>query len=255
MARIGLVALAATGALALGAVAAWLLVLRVTAEPASVAGAVTSFREETETMQNGESFVPEGVYVYVTQGRERTDALTGVTHPYPARTTVTVTRHECGVRMRWDGLEGRSTQWVFCVTPAGWTLESQDERHTFFGRTERTTYTCSNALVRPADDSVGPVSSVACSTGAAEELGETHVVGLGLISVGGIRVETVHLRRTSSFEGVIRGAARHDLWLARETGVPVRIVMTSRTTNDSPVGDVHYEEDVSLQLTSLTPRR
>jgi hypothetical protein len=31
--------------------------------------------------------------------------------------------------------------------------------------------------------------------------------------------------------------------------------MTSRTTNDSPVGDVHYEEDVSLRLRSLVPRR
>jgi hypothetical protein len=33
------------------------------------------------------------------------------------------------------------------------------------------------------------------------------------------------------------------------------MVMVSRTTNDSPVGDVHYEEDVTLLLTSLTPRR
>jgi hypothetical protein len=37
--------------------------------------------------------------------------------------------------------------------------------------------------------------------------------------------------------------------------MPVRIVMVSRTTNDSPVGDVHYEEDVTLLLMSLTPRR
>jgi hypothetical protein len=31
--------------------------------------------------------------------------------------------------------------------------------------------------------------------------------------------------------------------------------MISHTTNDSPVGDVHYEEDVTLVLTSLKPRR
>ena len=31
--------------------------------------------------------------------------------------------------------------------------------------------------------------------------------------------------------------------------------MVSRTTNDSPVGDVHYEERVTLRLTSLAPRR
>jgi hypothetical protein len=31
--------------------------------------------------------------------------------------------------------------------------------------------------------------------------------------------------------------------------------MRSRTTNGSPIGDVHYEEDVTLALTSSTPRR
>ncbi len=41
-------------------------------------------------------------------------------------------------------------------------------------------------------------------------------------------------------------------WLV---GVPVRVVMVSRTTNDSAVGDVHYEEDVTLLLTSLTSKR
>jgi hypothetical protein len=31
--------------------------------------------------------------------------------------------------------------------------------------------------------------------------------------------------------------------------------MTTDTRNDSAVGDVHYEEDVSLELRSLSPRR
>jgi hypothetical protein len=57
------------------------------------------------------------------------------------------------------------------------------------------------------------------------------------------------------FSGEIRGSSRHDIWFDSESGVPVKIAMVTRTTNDSPVGDVHYEEDVTLRLTSLTPRR
>jgi hypothetical protein len=33
------------------------------------------------------------------------------------------------------------------------------------------------------------------------------------------------------------------------------MVMVSRTTNDSPIGEVNYDERVSLLLTSLEPRR
>lgn len=81
------------------------------------------------------------------------------------------------------------------------------------------------------------------------------VVGGAVLAVSGRRVATVQVRKTTSFTGEIRGTATHDIWFVRESGVPVRIAMVSRTTNDSPVGDVHYEEDVTLQLTSLTPRR
>ncbi len=63
------------------------------------------------------------------------------------------------------------------------------------------------------------------------------------------------IRKTTRFTGGIRGVARHDLWFDSKSGVPVRVVMVSRTTNDSAVGDVHYEEDVTLLLTSLTSKR
>ena len=63
------------------------------------------------------------------------------------------------------------------------------------------------------------------------------------------------VRKVTRFTGEIRGTARHDIWFDVTSGVPETIVMVSRTTNDSPVGDVHYEEDVTLLLTSLTPRR
>jgi len=255
MSRGGVLALAATatGGLALAALGAWYFGFRDVAEPASVDEAVTTFREGTEPGRG--SPVPEGVYVYATDGTERTDALAGVTHRYPRRSTITVTADPCGVRMRWDVLRGRSTTWTFCVTSAGWELASQDERHTFFGRTEETTYACARTTIRPAGDRPGTALPVACSTDGARERGSGRVVARETLRVGERRVRTVHLARRSSFAGEIRGSSTHDLWLARGTGVPVRVVLRSRTTNDSPVGDVHYEEDVTLRLRSLEPRR
>jgi hypothetical protein len=199
--------------------------------------------------------VPEGVYVYATDGVEKTDALTGITHRYPARSTITVTAAPCGFRLRWDVLRGRSTTWTICRGAGGWTVASQDERHTFFGRTERTTYTCSDTPFRPSGDGPGTSFDVSCTTGSAEERGTGRVVAREALRVGGKRVETVHVRRRTSLTGRIRGRSTQDVWLALRAGVPVRLRLTTETTNDSAVGDVHYAEDVSLRLRSLSPRR
>jgi hypothetical protein len=252
MSRGGIVAAGALVAVAVTGVAAWYFVLRDPAEPVDVEEAVTSFRTETEP--GGSSPIPDGVYVYATDGFERTDALTGRTHRYPKRSTITVTAAPCGVRLLWQVLEGRSTEWVYCVTDDGWELASQDERHTFFGTTERTTYTCDDTFVLPAEG--GPTRwDVSCTTGDADETGVGVVLGARRFDVGGTTVTAEHVRKKTLFTGEIRGFAEHDLWFDSASGVPVRIRMVSRTTNDSPVGEVTYDEDVTLVLASLEPRR
>jgi hypothetical protein len=65
----------------------------------------------------------------------------------------------------------------------------------------------------------------------------------------------VHVRTRTAFGGATSGTSTFDVWLARTTGLPVAMKMVSRTTSGSLIGDVHYEEEVSLRLTSLTPRR
>jgi hypothetical protein len=254
MPRAWLIAVAVLVGVAIAGVSVWLFVLRDTTTPVGVEEAVTSFRTETEPPTGGPSPIPEGVYVYRTDGFERTDALTGKTHHYPPRSTIAVRSAACGVSLLWRVLEGRSTEWTFCVTSMGWELRSQDERHTFFGRTERTTYLCDQALVRPA--AAEPTRwTVSCATGSAEETGVGLVVGRELLDVGGHRVATEHVRKRTTFAGDIRGFARYDFWFDTRSGVPVKMVMVSRTTNDSPIGDVTYDEDVTLLLTSLEPRR
>lgn len=254
MARGWLIAAGVVAAVAVAGLLVWLFVLRDTATPVDVEEAVTSFRGETDTSPTP-SPVPVGVYVYATDGYEKTDALTGVTHRYPRRSTITVTGDPCGVRMRWDVLKGRSTTWTFCIDGDRWVMTKQDERHTFFGVTEATTYLCSDVPFRTPDDRPGPRYSVTCQTPSVTERERQWVVGRETVRVGTERVPAVHVRQTSTFRGDTGGASTYDIWLDRESGVPVRIVMTSRTSNSSPVGTVHYEEDVTLRLTSLEPRR
>ena len=254
MRQAGLIAAGVVGAFAVAIAAVWLFVLRDTAEPVTVDEAVTSFRTDTEPTPGAPSPIPEGVYVYETDGVEKTDALTGVTHRYPKRSTITVRAAECGASLLWRVLKGRTTEWIFCTTAEGWELASQDERHTFFGRTEPTTYRCTRTLIRPPSGSV-TTWDVFCSTGTSDERGTGIVVGAEQLQVGGKSVSAEHVRRTTTFTGEIRGSSRHDIWFDSESGVPARIVMATRTTNNSPIGDVHYQERVELQLTSLVPRR
>jgi hypothetical protein len=253
MSRTGLTVVGVIAGLAAAIAAAWFLFLRDTAEPVSVDEAVTSFRTDTESTADRPSPIPEGVYVYATDGYEKTDALTGVRHRYPRHSTITITSADCGVSLLWRVFESRSTEWIYCVTPDGWELASQDERHTFFGRTERTTYLCEDAPIKP--ETVTANWDVRCSTDSANETGKGTVVGRERLVVAGKSVSTVHVLKTTSFTGEIRGTSRHDIWFDAQSGVPVKMVMVSRTTNDSPVGDVHYDEDVTLLLTSLKPRR
>lgn len=235
------------GGVAVAGVATWYLVFRDVAEPATVGDAVTSFREHP----GKGSPVPPGVYVYDTRGLEKTDALTGVTHRYPSRSTITVSGDQCGFQLRWSVLTGRSTAWSFCVEGGSWKLLRQDERHTFFGRTEHTDYSCPDFSFWTAVAS----SSYTCTTGNATERGERRISPGPRVRVGRRLVPTILVRRTSTFAGAIRGSSRYDFVLDRRSGIPVRVVMESTTTNESPVGAVHYEEHVVLLLTSLTPRR
>jgi hypothetical protein len=96
---------------------------------------------------------------------------------------------------------------------------------------------------------------VLCTTGDAEERGVGRIVGRERLDVGPTRVTTEHVRKKTRFSGEIRGSSTYDLWFDTKSGVPVKIVMVSTTRNDSPVGEVTYDEDVTLRLTSLEPRR
>lgn len=252
--RAGLIAAGVVGALLIAVGAAWFIAFRDTAEPASVGEALTSFRSDTEPSASALPVQP-GVYVYATSGFEKTDALTGVTHRYPRKSTITVTPAGCGMSLTWRVLQGRTTTWIYCLTDDGWQVRSQDELHTFFGHPERTTYVCDDTLIKPAAPTVGARWPITCKTADTTEKGTVAILGEDTIRVGASHVRAWHVRKVTTFTGANTGTARHDLWFPVHPGAPAKIVMVSHTTSQSPIGDVHYDEVVTLRLLSLEPLR
>jgi hypothetical protein len=248
--------LAALGAAVVVVAGGWQLFLHDTAKPATVDEAVQRFRRDAmKAVETPPAGLVPGVYVYETTGSEEIDALGGATHEYPSRTTITVTRGGCGWRLRWVALQSRSTTWERCHTAKGEVLRSAFETHRFYGNTEHTDYRCATTLERPAGDVPGKTWPFRCTTAGTTQQGTGRVVGRGVLAVGGARVPVVHVRWETTLAGKTTGTSEQDEWLDRATGLPVRLVMTSRTTTGSLIGDVHYQEHVDLRLRSLSPRR
>jgi hypothetical protein len=233
------VAVVVAGA-ALAAAVAGGLFLRDSAQPASVTAALRLFREE-----NPSSTGDEGVYLYDTTGGESLDVLGGVTHRYPATTTIALTRAGCGARLRWQALTERSTTWVLCRSPHGIAERSSDEVHDFFGKVDRTSYRCVNGR-----------GTFTCVSQHGRELGVVADLGRETIAVGDTRLDTVHIRTTARISGGDSGTETVDWWLAPSTAAPVRIAFSSRTSRKEPViGAAHYREHAELRLASLEPLR
>src|SRR5882672_2094083 len=76
----------------------------------------------------------EGVYVYATTGRENVDILGGTQHDYPSETTITVRHEGCGMRDRWDALQGRWDARHYCAAEQGLAIRDVIQHHEFYGR-------------------------------------------------------------------------------------------------------------------------
>jgi hypothetical protein len=227
------------------------VVLRDTAEPASVADAVARYRAAAAA---GETPIPPGVYVYATTGEESISALGGTTHRYPARSTITVTTAPCGMTLRWDVLKTRTTTWEICAEGEQQEVASWVERHVFFGQDDRTTWRCVGWtwLPGPGSEERAPLE---CDGGDTTMSGAVEDLGVETLTVAGDPVATVHLRVRAAERGVARGPVVEDRWVESETGLPVRVRYSVRTANVSPIGDVTFTERFTVRLLSLEPRR
>ncbi len=221
---------AALGVVGAAAALSWFLLVRDAAEPVSV--------DEVVEATTGT------VGIYRTRGSEQVDALFGSRHAYPAETTITVTPDGDCVRYRWDALRDRSTTWEVCPAAGGSSsLRGYLETHRFFGTTERTDYRCRpGSTWRPAAEEPGTVFERTCASADTTESGSGRVVGAD--------GDVLHLRVDLTLEGRTRGTGSLDLWLPSGAGLPVRVEIANDNRSESPIGDVHYVEEVDLELVS-----
>ncbi|MGD0166451.1 MAG: hypothetical protein ABSC51_04060 [Gaiellaceae bacterium] len=233
-------------------VSAWAfgLILHDTSEAASIRQALRDFRAGQHRNDG-----LNGVYLYATKGQESIDALGGASHTYPATTSITVIEVPCGLQLHWAALKGRSTTWVFCSTPAGTELRVSDERHSFFGQHDHTTYTCSHRLLLPKKPVIGSVTAFRCSSQRGWEIGTVNILGWATLDIDGDQVRALHVSTPLSIHGGDGGNETIDWWLAENTALPLRIALQSRTSRSIFIGTVHYRENFSLSLLSLKPKR
>ena len=195
-----------------------------------------------------------GVYVYATSGSDRIDALGGDHHDYPPTTTITVTAAGCGVQQRWDVLEERWEAWQRCAGPDGATVSepARTNYDEFFANGVRDDYVCVGDA-RPLAASPGSVWMTACTD--QDGNAETHagtVVGPERRQVAGAAVDTTHVTVVVTDQDS-RNLQTIDTWYLDGTDLVVAQTSTDHAVNPSPIGDVDYDEQYSIELTSLTP--
>ena len=205
------------------------------------------------------ALVEAGVYVYRTTGFETIDAFSGVTHDYPAETSITVVADGCGVLLRWDALAERREEWRLCSTPVGIELQPVAlQYHEFFGQQTPETVTCDVPvlLVPTVDGQAGAFDPVAqtCTLDTDPWSPVWEVLETDTRTVDGATVDVRHVRMTIDdndqyFEHYVAD------WYLAPSGLPVQLVVLKQSKSPSVAGDVVYDEQVLLDLVDLDPLR
>jgi hypothetical protein len=126
--------------------------------------------------------------------------------------------------------------------------------------TNLTTSTCEDTVALPAEREEGqewPARCVATNEaveGEAVSSGVLRFVGEEDVVVGGDTVRAAHLVREREMSGAQEGTERTDLWVAVDTGLPLRNERRVEAATDTPVGPSTYTEIGSFDLVTLVPR-
>ena len=212
---------------AVGGVVVW----RLTRPPAPVSQSdvLNQFRKTQPSAPATGGGPARGVYIYATTGSEHISAG-NITNHYPAHTTLTVADSACGLRIRWDALAGRWTQWDLCRNGTGWRLQRYVEAHKFSFLQDIHDYTCTGYPV------------VVCRT-ESDVLTST----VKQVSPGRLRI-TQEATGKSVKSGVV------DVWML-PSGLPQRVVVHDHGGQTVMGQRVTYTESAAFTLTSTTPLR
>jgi len=203
------------------------------------------------------TFAPTpGVYVYDTKGSEHVSALGGASHTYPNQTTVTVTKTACGDDVRWDALQERWDEWSTCGDGHAIDIHSIITYHEFFKQVDKKSYLCDpTTTFRPRSDSTGATLVGNCSGSGASIKWTGKIVGTEAMRVAGSAVQAVHVRIDETLTGDTHGTRHHDSWYAIGTNLLLRRESYTDVDSKSAFGYTHYNENLSLRISSLQPQR
>jgi hypothetical protein len=223
----------------------------------SAAPATTAATTTTSVLPPPGSGLPEpGVYTYATSGGESIDALGGRRHEYPDVSTITVTHRGCGASLRWRPLRERWDDTTLCPSPRGMELRRERNHHEFFNIADDRDFVCeAGSLFFPAPAEPGDTWTATCSTGEIAVVRTGTIVGTRQVDVGGTPVRVLEFEVDDAISGASTGTTQRTVSVVPETGLIVELDLTTDVRNDSPIGDVHYQESYQLRLTSLEPRR
>jgi hypothetical protein len=236
-------------------------------EESSIAAATTGVVDTTAvgtTQAPTTSFAPRpgselpaaGVYTYATSGGESISALGGRSHRYPDVSTITVIHQGCGWAQRWRPLRERWDATTFCPSRRGMELRVDSNHHEFFGISDNREFVCEpGALYFPARTNPGRTWTARCTFEEIDVVRNGTIVGARRVDVGGTTVTVLELEVHDDITGASTGSTDRTVRVVPETGLLVGLELTTDVQNDSPIGDVHYQEHYELQLTSLEPRR
>jgi hypothetical protein len=224
---------------------------------AAVSTTAASSTAPTTTVAQPGSELPEpGVYTYATSGGESIDALGGRRHDYPDMSTITVRDRGCGVSLLWRPLRERWDDTTLCPSSRGMELRRERNRHEFFNIGDTRDFVCEpDSLFFPAPAEPGATWTARCSTGEITVVRAGTIVGTRQVDVGGTPVTVLAFEVDDTITGASNGTTERSVSVIPATGLIVELELTTDVQNDSPIGDVHYEEDYRLRLTSLEPAR
>jgi hypothetical protein len=241
---------------ALVAVGVWLFALRSPGTRIDLNQALRLYRQHQQAGQaSGKNLPPSGVYRYRTSGHEVL-SIGGIGRTFPSTTEMIVTDAGCATA-QWEPFTQHTEGITECPQPGGaLSMRTGTSHEEIAGAATTEVITCPSTayLVPPASAGVRWHSTCHATGQTVSLTGE--VVGAASVDVGGRWMPALHTRLVLSFAGSETGTNPTDYWVSVDSGLILREQETVDIAESAgPLGSVHYSEQMSISLASLTPDR
>lgn len=234
--------------------------------PVSVTTALDRFRSEGSTTARSTPLVPAaGVYMYTGSGSERVSVPPKTQDDGPSMPG-TVTRQGDGCwSIRIDFSDAHWEGSSYCASGGGLVETGRQGwmkwDYVAVVVADTSTFSCQPPEpVLPANLDSRTGQRFTC-TGSNDQLktgpvlmtGTTTVVGVDQLTIGGQKIEAVHVRETATFSRGQTGSHATEVWYGPD-GMPVRVSWSETVRTPSPIGTATMTGSGQYHLVSLKPR-